>query len=173
MKTLIATIVVVFCFISCGNAQDYYKKGKITSEKEVYSCRTSDKGKWINLRNIKNKLFHEKQIIPSKTESLSEIDFQSTRKKIETIFNETISATDKANLKASKGLLSIAFWINDSGKILELDFDLYKNIAFKPQYLAKIEQRIKSEVIFPFSSNEYKDANFIRFSMVFNPTRMF
>ncbi|NWJ50612.1 MAG: hypothetical protein HXX14_07085 [Bacteroidetes bacterium] len=176
MRTLITTIAVVFSSIICVNAQDYYKKNKILSGKEVYEREKLPDGKWFILRNVKNKLFHEKMIIPNNNMEycLSMIDFNDlTRKKIETILKETISAEDKEKMKTSRTLLLIEFFINDSGKVLELDFDLNKNNAFKPQYLSIIEQRIKNEIVFSFKSDQLKGSNYIRFNLVFNSMKIF
>lgn len=173
MKTLIAIIAVIFCFTICVNAQDYHEN-KISSGKYIYNCKSPGEGKWISLKNSKNKLFQKKMIIPNKEDFLSVIDINDlTRKKIETIFKETISAEDKEKMKVSKDLILVTFFISDSGRILELNFDLHKNTALKPQYLSRIEQKIKDEIVFSFLSDQLKGSNFISFSMVFSSIRMF
>lgn len=166
MKTLIATIIIVFC-VNYVNAQNYYKKDKVSSGKEIYNCILLGSGQRIYLTNTKNRFFNRKMIIPNGVESLSSINVELPRKKMGTIFNEIISAADREKLKSKKEIISIEFLISDSGEVQELNFDITKNSSINPLYLSRIEQRVKKEVVFTFSSNELKGANFIRFSLTF------
>ncbi|NWJ51286.1 MAG: hypothetical protein HXX14_10505 [Bacteroidetes bacterium] len=170
MKTLIASIILVFCVNISINAQNNFGRNKIASDKEIYKCISlSPRTNTYILENVKNKLTNAKMIIPKNPEAgfSSIIGNELVDKTIVSIFQEIMTKEDILKMNHAKDRIIITFYINDSGKVLELGFLVSKNTSFKPQYLAKVEQRIKKEVTFSFASNELKGANFLRFNRIY------
>lgn len=169
MKVITTILILVFCANHYINAQSYYNKNKISSNKETYECTPTKMMNAVVLINVKNKLDKEKQVIPGNPEDymsyLSEND--GIRNKIKVILGEIIDPSDREKIHNAGNYIIMNFWINDSGRILEMGFSFMNNSLLKPQYLSKIEERIKKEIVFSFSSNRLKGANFIFFASGF------
>jgi hypothetical protein len=167
MKTLILAILLFIFSNSLINAQNYYQKSTIYSGNETYKCTVRTIGTPIlcSLGNIKNKIGNQRMILPHGDESFNSITgMDEADQTILNIFRKIMYRGEILKMNEAKDRILITFSINDSGKILELGFLMNQNTSFNPKHLAPLEQEIKERVVFTFSSNAAKGANFLQFT---------
>ena len=166
MKT-IAIIIFIFCSnVLLVNAQGDYNKDKICSGKEVYYNILMHPSERYRIYNVKNKLTNTPMKIPEWA-GFSSIEGPKTDEKIVSIFQSVMDNNDILTMKKAKGQIGMTFCINDTGRILEIEFSFNKKKPFNPKYFALVEEQIKKEVVFTLLSNELKGANFVRFNRTY------
>lgn len=147
------------------NAQNYYNDTIIFSGKEKYICKPYGNNNRVTINNVNNRLTNERMIYPKGLQQYN-IDSDLAKKKIKSIISEVMVNATKSK-PAGNDYVLLMFWINDSGQVKELNFSMFKYTSFNPCYLPEVEQRIKNEVVFSFTDNTWKGANFIRFGLTF------
>lgn len=160
---IINSIILLFFLCNCSIAQNRFTDGIIKVGGKSYLCKKGDYNT-IQVRNSANKLYYQKMKIPSNWDDLSIIDCGPLNQVADV--TKEIFAPDRIKQLAAQPPLTISFYVNDVGKILELDFTINENSDVSPGEISKLEDELKSKITLIYTKDKFKGANFISFHQI-------
>lgn len=162
MKNLLLILGLILITNCCVNGQSVYNQQRIILDSVVYVCeKNKEYGGSIQITNENNILWKTKQNLPQSANDLSLGSINNSKEERLKILRKLFSNERVSQLKTE--IVYTRFFIDDSGKVLELSFLLKGNSNITPNELFQIEKSFKKNLLFTFKNKELNGANFISF----------
>lgn len=159
MKVLIiiSTVFLLSFQLNTCFGQNAFERGNTKGKNIIYKLKgaSSNNKKAIAVSNTKNTL--DEKLKNNPPTHLKNVEF-SVGVNLNRIFISLLGKKRIEYLVETDQTMLITFFVNENGKVLELEFILPKNTTITPGELEILEERIKKEVSFKLEKSETKGA---------------